>query len=245
MKTNWKFTVPYIITTLSVIGAISAVAESQMLASTDNTENKTKNINAETDSTLTAPSIMDIKLDSIKAAQARPSKVREAGRDVVYVCGNGDEITRKRGTRAWRNNNPGNLVYTAFTREQGAIGECGKYAVFPDEETGMNALRKLLESDSYRKLTIEAAIKRYDPSGASANALYLSKLKKLTGLPNTTQLCNLNREQLNMVADAIRKIEGWIEGTETRVNKNEPMMARTNVATMRDTLLREANVHSL
>ena len=49
------------------------------------------------------------------------------------------------GTRAYRNNNPGNLKYTSWTREQGAIREDDKgFSVFADYETGWRALLNLL-----------------------------------------------------------------------------------------------------
>lgn len=50
------------------------------------------------------------------------------------------------GTRAWRNNNPGNLKFTAWTQQQGAIRADDKgFAVFPDFQTGFRALVALLE----------------------------------------------------------------------------------------------------
>lgn len=241
LKKTLKITLPYAIGAMGIVGAYSA-AKMPIQQKSDTQ----KNITIDNDSTVAEPAPA-INIDSIIAAQARPSKVREQGRDVIYICENGDEITRKKGSRAWRNNNPGNLVYTPFTRECGAIGECGKYAVFPDEETGMNALRALLRTTRYQKLTITGAINIYSPEGASGVALYISKLTKLTGLPATTRLSDLNAAQLNMVANSIREIEGWILGTETRISKANPELAaqRANAMAMRDTLVRNANTRTL
>lgn len=42
---------------------------------------------------------------------------------------------RSGGTKAWRNNNPGNMIYSAkgFAIRHGAIGKAGGMAVFPSE----------------------------------------------------------------------------------------------------------------
>lgn len=241
-KYNLKFTVPYVITALGLVAGISAASK----ANTDREDapaDVAKNITVSADSTMAEPAMPRLNTDSILAAQARPSKVRERGRDVIYICNNGDEITRRKGSRAWRNNNPGNLVYTSFSRDVGAVGECGGYAVFPDEETGMNALRALLRTTKYQRLTIAAAIGKYAPEGPSGVALYIGKLKKLTGLHETVRLSELSDAQLELVANSIREIEGWIPGNESRTNN--PAIARANAIAMRDSIARNMNMHTL
>src|SRR5579872_6910539 len=74
-----------------------------------------------------------------------------------------DEPPDMVSTRSWRNNNPGNLKYTPFARDNGAIGAAGqppnakptdlKFAVFPDYETGKNAQAKRLKMDLYTRST--------------------------------------------------------------------------------------------
>jgi hypothetical protein len=52
----------------------------------------------------------------------------------------------REGTLAWKNNNPGNIKIGKFARSMGAIGrDMQGHAVFPDAETGRNALRVLLQ----------------------------------------------------------------------------------------------------
>jgi hypothetical protein len=46
------------------------------------------------------------------------------------------------GPRNRRNNNPGNIEYGPFAKEHGAIGTDGRFAIFPDEETGFRAMKK-------------------------------------------------------------------------------------------------------
>ncbi len=249
-KMKMTFTLPYIIGTLGTLGAV-CVPESTSAneTSSDAAPDATKNITLDADTTMATFDPAILRLDSIIAAQMRPQQVREKGRDVIYICGNGSEITRRRGTRAWRNNNPGNLRYGKFARENGAIGECGKFAVFPDEETGMKALCKLLESDSYRNLSIGAAVRRYAPACQNNVSLYTNKLKKLTGLKQTTKLGELSADQLQEVAVAIRSIEGWIAGTELRKDAEQqaqPIIAQTPKAnSIRDTILREMAARTL
>ncbi len=139
--------------------------------------------------------------------------------DVVYTRADGNKIRRSGGTRAWRNNNPGCLRYSAFTEKQGAIGEAGGFAVFPDEATGMRAIGALLQSDKYKNLTISQAIFKYAPPHENDTDGYNTSLRKITGLPVTTKLSALNEDQLMRVAHAIRTVEGWRPGTETFIKK--------------------------
>lgn len=136
------------------------------------------------------------------------------GRAIVYEFNNGKTMTRENGTRAWRNNNPGNLVYGSFARENGAVGTDGKFAIFPTEEAGMQALRELLRSDKYSNLTLAAAINKYAPPKENDTRGYQRKLSKITGVPLTTKLSALNDVQLHEVAKTIRSIEGWKAGKE-------------------------------
>jgi hypothetical protein len=69
----------------------------------------------------------------------------------------------KPGTRASRNHNPGNMNYGAFAVKHGAIGcDDGGYAVFPNVETGFQALQILLKT-SYKGMTFDAALRKYCP----------------------------------------------------------------------------------
>lgn len=49
------------------------------------------------------------------------------------------------GTRSYRNNNPGNIKYTGYTRSLGALGQdSGGFAVFGTYEQGFEALKRFL-----------------------------------------------------------------------------------------------------
>lgn len=134
------------------------------------------------------------------------------GRDVVYTAADGRRIRRTGGTRAWRNLNPGNIRYSEFSRNAGAIGQAGGFAVFPDEETGTRAISSLLRGQSYNNLTIARAITRYAPPSENNTAAYHRRIQQITGLNINRRISDLSDGELSHVVDAIRAIEGWEAG---------------------------------
>lgn len=150
-------------------------------------------------------------------ATTLPRSATESGRDVLYSMPDGSRIKRTGGTRAWRNNNPGNIRYSEFSRRVGAIGKAGGFAVFPDEATGMYAIEALLRTDSYNKLTISGAVSRYAPPSENNTTAYYRRLSQLTGLSINKRMSELTSEELTRVANAIRVIEGWRAGKEQRI----------------------------
>lgn len=87
--------------------------------------------------------------------------------------------------RSQRNNNPGNLEYDAFTREFGATGTDGRFAIFPDAAHGWNALRTLLLRN-YADLTVSEAINRYAPSNENNDTTYIANVCKWCGCASDT-----------------------------------------------------------
>jgi hypothetical protein len=85
----------------------------------------------------------------------------------MYVAINGNIYEHSGGSLAWRNNNPGNMEYSDFTRNNGTIGTDGRFAIFPNENIGWNAMVNLLLQPRYQKLTIDSAIRRYPRMGVS------------------------------------------------------------------------------
>ncbi len=134
------------------------------------------------------------------------------GRDVVYTAADGRRVRRTGGTRAWRNLNPGNIRYSEFSRNAGAIGQAGGFAVFPDEETGTRAISSLLRGQSYNNLTIARAITRYAPPSENNTAAYHRRIQQITGLNINRRISDLSDGELSRVVDAIRAIEGWEAG---------------------------------
>jgi hypothetical protein len=117
------------------------------------------------------------------------------------------------GDRNWRNNNPGNIEAGTFANSQGAIGSDGRFAIFPDPETGMRALQNLLTSDGYQALTIEQAMERYAPPDENDTNAYTSFITQQVGVDPLTPMSELTADQLASFANAIETYEGGTAGT--------------------------------
>ncbi len=159
--------------------------------------------------------------------------------DVVYNMSDGSKITRRGGTRAWRNANPGNLRYSDFAKRMGAVGKAGGFAVFPNEEVGAAALDSLLRTDKYNNLTIANAITKYAPPHENDTHGYIRTVEKATGLKASTQMHTLDSLQRNKIIKIIRRVEGWEEGIELRsdtgalfANAQTAKIAHANQRTM-------------
>lgn len=145
--------------------------------------------------------------------------LRAGSSAVVYTADDGSKVLREGGSRSWRNNNPGNIRYTQFARNQGAIGTAGGFAVFADVDSGRAALLSLLIGPTYISLTISAAISRYAPPNENDTANYERLIARLTGLDVTRVLSTLAVGELRQVASAIETIEGYVVGTESVVRR--------------------------
>jgi hypothetical protein len=132
---------------------------------------------------------------------------------VTYVDENGEITIYKEGSRSWRNNNMGNMVKGAFAKKHGAIGDDGRFAVFPDYATGRAAEKALLIGPKYSSQSIADAVASLTPKVENDTQKYLALLKKLTGLDVERKISDLNSEELDKVLDAIKQLEGWTEGT--------------------------------
>ena len=133
---------------------------------------------------------------------------------IIYVSKDGAKIKRSGGSVAWRNNNPGNIIKSSFARAHGAIGETERWAVFPDEETGLKAMVSLLRTNKYNKLTIYEAVNKWCPGTSDK---YPNFVAKTSGLPVNSVLQNLNDDDLYKIVRAMQTFEGWIPGKEERI----------------------------
>ena len=66
------------------------------------------------------------------------------GDSVIYEYEDGKREQRIGGSRTWRNQNPGNVLYNKANDWVGQIGKAGPFCVFNDPETGRRATRKIL-----------------------------------------------------------------------------------------------------
>jgi len=235
IKMKAKFTIPYMISGIMAMNLFSAIG-------------KTTGVNTEIYELDSLPPrgieykiiTPDTNITETTLQALMPQAVRalEQRKDVLYVMNTGDTIRRRGGTRAWRNMNPGCLRYAEFARENGAIGKCGGFAVFPDEQTGRAALVTLLRSDTYNKLSIARAISKYAPPHENNVAQYRRKLKKMTGLPLDTKLSQLDSVEIEKVVGAICQIEGWREGSTDHIGAQNNILAQVRGRKLQDSMQR-------
>jgi hypothetical protein len=141
--------------------------------------------------------------------------------DSVIVGGNNyvifeDEI-RIGGTVSWHARNPGNIrngdKYGAYAGKRIHTSSAGSFAIFPDEDTGLAAIAKVLKG--YGKITVKQAMNKYAPSGDGANDpdQYARMVAKAMGAEMDTGLDTLSDGQMTKFAEKIKQVEGWKPGT--------------------------------
>ncbi|WP_272694389.1 hypothetical protein [Providencia sp. PROV036] len=137
----------------------------------------------------------------------------------IFKTSNGDVI-REGGSRAWRNHNEGNLEYGDYARRHGAIGTDGRFAIFPNAETGRNAKRNLLfNTSSYKDLTLLDAIKRYAPKGENKPAQYYKAVKNAVG--SDKKMGEYSSSEQEIILEAFKRVEGWEAGKEYSSNQSQ------------------------
>lgn len=92
------------------------------------------------------------------------------------------------GSVSYRNNNPGNLIYTPYYAAHFGATPCdGGFCRFPDVATGWAALRHQIELDAARGLSIAAMMRKYAPAeDGNDPASYAATIARALGVPVTT-----------------------------------------------------------
>ena len=134
------------------------------------------------------------------------------GDTVTYTNPDGTTTTLSGGSLAWRNNNPGNLIYNANTAALGALGQNNNFAVFPDVSTGSAALAGILNTPTYQALSVDAAIARYAPSFENNTSAYQAFVTSTLGVTGSTPLSSLSQTQMQSLQSAIQAQEGYTPG---------------------------------
>ena len=135
----------------------------------------------------------------------------------VYIRSAGGNVEeRSGGTKAWRNNNPGNIEAGGFANSHGAIGSDSRFAIFPSEEAGYGAIVSLLGSPAYQRLTLQQAINRYAPPAENDTAAYSNYVSGAGSLLLDTRLNAMSSQQMDALARAIQVHEGWRPGTSNQ-----------------------------
>ena len=95
------------------------------------------------------------------------------------------------GSVAYRNNNPGNLVYVG---QAGALGaDANGFAIFPDYATGLRALNDQIQLYAARGLSIQGMMQIYAPAsdGNDPNS-YAAQVAGALGVDPSTSLLSLS-----------------------------------------------------
>lgn len=168
--------------------------------------------------------------------------VEDAGAGYTVIRLADGSVVRREGTRAWRNNNPGNIEYGDFARSMGAVGSDGRFAVFPNYEAGRRAKERLLfNTSSYRNLSITGAVNRYAPSFENDTGAYTRSITDALGVPETTSLTSLSQGQRQTMLDTMERVEGFRVGREIRVSEATETVrtAEGEVQSLRERVERE------
>jgi hypothetical protein len=156
------------------------------------------------------------------------------GLSIIYYDKEGNKMIRRKdptpkslGSKAWRHNNPGNLVHGSHVKKYGSIGsatyitknEQGKeqkftFAIFPDRACGHAAMFALLKEPRYLKLTLDALPRKYtgvedgQPDTKEAIA-YRDFLKNSTKFDMTRTIESLTEDEFNILIRKMENYEGW------------------------------------
>lgn len=149
-------------------------------------------------------------MDKLATYEKQVAKVVDAGPGWTTVQLNDGTVERRYGpaSRAARNNNPGNIMAGAFTKSVGAIGTDGRFAVFPDRQTGIDAISSLLGTKSYRDKTVMGAISTYAPPHENDTAKYASTVARAAGVSVDTRLSDMTADQRSRMVNAMMGVEG-------------------------------------
>jgi hypothetical protein len=157
----------------------------------------------------------------------RAEEGKEAGISVVYFDTDGNMTIRyhekngKKGSIAWRNNNPGNLAWGSgeHAKATGCIGKARGRPIFPDYTTGKDSMRLLLKKDFYQRLTLNQLPKKY--TGVKIEApdtqeveIYRKAIRIQTKFDMERTVKSLSEEEYEKLLKAMETHEGWLEGHE-------------------------------
>ena len=105
----------------------------------------------------------------------------------------GGSVSIKPGTLAAKNNNPGNLK---FAGQKGAVEGEGGFAKFESPQAGYDALKRQIELDKSRNLTLEQFINKFAPPSENDTSLYIKQATDNLNVPRDTVLNNISTESL-------------------------------------------------
>lgn len=137
--------------------------------------------------------------------------VMGTGKDtvVVFLLRNGVRVALT-GTPAFRNQNPGNIEFRRRNGSvfPGALNNDGRFAIFPGEMAGFEALDYLL-STGYLNSSIDSMMESYAPGFENNTQAYAAFLANTLSVPGSTTVGDLFTEQYGNFMNAIASYEGF------------------------------------
>ncbi len=137
---------------------------------------------------------------------------------VIYTDSAGKFYNYSGGSWTWRNHNPGNLRPGKVSHRNNQIGAAGRFAVFPDYETGRNALIDCLKN-TYGEKSIDGLVEGYAPEFENDTIRYGKFLYKQTGVEGAKKIKDFNDDEFSKLWQAVIKYEGNKVGTITEIHK--------------------------
>lgn len=147
------------------------------------------------------------EIDPSRFTKAEPGFIG-GERAIKYTSESGETQYLVGGSRSLRNNNPGNLGCTDFSKRHGSIGCDGQRAIFPSVSAGEKAQKALLTSGNYKDKTLKDAIKTYAPPTENNTGKYTDYVTQKSGVNADTKMGNLTPDQLSKVQEAMKNYEG-------------------------------------
>ena len=142
---------------------------------------------------------------------------RALNHTIIYTDDAGRFFRFSEGTWAWRNHNPGNLVPGDVSSRHNQIGTTGKFAIFPDHESGRLALIDCLKT-TYAKASIAKLVKTFAPEKDGNNVkVYTEFLRDKTGVRDDKKVEDFTATQFEKLWHAIEQMEGYKKGVITEV----------------------------
>jgi hypothetical protein len=142
--------------------------------------------------------------------------------EVVSIAGAAyvfyDAEVRNGGSLSWCNCNPGNIVTSGEAERYSAYPGAHNYrfAVFPDEGTGQQAVLSFLRNPIRAGKSILDMMRLYAPDGDGPNSAtgYANSIAHDLGdISTDTAVSSLSDAQLDTMGQTIKGVEGWKEGS--------------------------------
>lgn len=109
------------------------------------------------------------------------NKLDRLAQSIAHIEGYGNKKSL-----AFKNNNPGNLMYAG--QKNSIKTKSSRFAVFKTPDDGWNALKQQIKLDALRGKTLEQFIYKYAPPTENNSKAYVSMVSLMTGINPSNKL---------------------------------------------------------